>query len=144
MSSSTASPRRFRSKTLTAALAFLLGSIGAHRFYLYGFRDVYGWAHLLATIVGIPGFLLLAATQRSAGLGWWLAVPGAISLLAAFLAGAGPSVAVIARRDFARVERLMASIYERGPYQATVRTLAVHQSHEITADLVASAHGRTL
>jgi len=86
MSSSTASHRRFRSKTLTAALAFLLGSIGAHRFYLYGFRDMYGWAHLLATIVGIPGFLLLAATQRSAGLGWWLAVPGAISLLAAFLA----------------------------------------------------------
>ncbi|MBL3926471.1 NINE protein, partial [Bacteroides thetaiotaomicron] len=69
-----------------AALAFLLGSLGAHRFYLYGFRDVYGWAHLLATIVGIPGFLLLAASQRTAGLGWWLAVPGAISLLAAFLA----------------------------------------------------------
>ena len=86
MSSSTAPSRRFRSKTLTAALAFLFGSLGAHRFYLYGFRDVFGWAHLLATIVGIPGFLLLAATQRSAGLGWWLAVPGAISLLAAFLA----------------------------------------------------------
>ena len=78
MSSSTAPSRRFRSKTLTAALAFLFGSLGAHRFYLYGFRDVFGWAHLLATIVGIPGFLLLAATQRSAGLGWWLAVPGAI------------------------------------------------------------------
>jgi TM2 domain-containing membrane protein YozV len=86
MSSSTAPSRRFRSKTLTAALAFLFGSLGAHRFYLYGFRDVYGWAHLLATIIGIPGFMLLAATQRSAGLGWWLAVPGAISLLAAFLA----------------------------------------------------------
>ncbi|MEX3909044.1 NINE protein, partial [Paraburkholderia sp. BR14319] len=27
---------RFRSKTLTAALAFLFGSLGAHRFYLYG------------------------------------------------------------------------------------------------------------
>jgi homoserine kinase len=65
-------------------------------------------------------------------------------VLAAFLAGAGPSVAVIARRDFVRVERLMASIYERGPHQVTVRTLAVHQAHEITADLVGSAHGRTL
>ncbi len=86
MSSSTPSPRRFRSKTLTAALAFLFGSIGAHRFYLYGWRDVFGWAHLLGTLIGIPGFLLLSASERTAHLGWWLAMPGAISLLAAFLA----------------------------------------------------------
>ena len=86
MSSSTLPSRRFRSKTLTAALAFLFGSLGAHRFYLYGWRDVYGWAHLLATIVGIPGFMLLVASERTASLGWWLAVPGSISLLAAFLA----------------------------------------------------------
>ncbi|QCP50542.1 TM2 domain-containing protein [Trinickia violacea] len=82
---SSASPR-FRSKTLTAALAFLFGSLGAHRFYLYGFRDVFGWAHLVGTIIGIPGVLLLAATQRAATIGWWLAVPGAVSLFAAFLA----------------------------------------------------------
>ncbi|AHI73791.1 NINE protein [Burkholderia thailandensis] len=86
MSSSTSTPPRFRSKTLTALLAFLFGSLGAHRFYLYGWKDLAGWAHLLATIVGIPGFLLLAASGRAAALGWWLAVPGAISLLAAFLA----------------------------------------------------------
>lgn len=86
MSSSTPSPRRFRSKTLTAALAFLFGSIGAHRFYLYGWRDVFGWAHLLGTLIGIPGFMLLSASERTANLGWWLAMPGAISLLAAFLA----------------------------------------------------------
>lgn len=79
-------PSRFRSKTLTAALAFLFGSLGAHRFYLYGWKDLAGWAHLLATLVGIPGFMLLAASERTAALGWWLAVPGAISLLAAFLA----------------------------------------------------------
>ena len=40
---------RFRSKTLTAALAFFFGSIGAHRFYLYGMRDMYGWAHMVGT-----------------------------------------------------------------------------------------------
>lgn len=77
---------RFRSKTLTAALAFFFGSIGAHRFYLYGPRDVWGWAHLLGTVIGIPGFLLLVATQRESALGWSLALPGAVSLLAAFLA----------------------------------------------------------
>lgn len=86
MSSSPSTPPRFRSKTLTALLAFLFGSLGAHRFYLYGWKDLAGWAHVLATIIGTPGFLLLAATQRTATLGWGLALPGAISLLAAFLA----------------------------------------------------------
>jgi TM2 domain-containing membrane protein YozV len=77
---------RFRSKTVTALLAFLLGSVGAHRFYLYGPRDPFGWAHVIGTALGIPGVLLLAASERAAALGWALAVPGAISLLAAFLA----------------------------------------------------------
>jgi TM2 domain-containing membrane protein YozV len=86
MSTVASTSPRFRSKTLTAALAFFFGSLGAHRFYLYGLRDVYGWAHLLSTTVGIPGFLLLAATERASTLGWVLVIPGAISLLAAFLA----------------------------------------------------------
>lgn len=77
---------RFRSKTLTAALAFLFGSIGAHRFYLYGPRDVWGWAHVLGTLLGIPGVMLLIATERASLAGWALAVPGAVSLFAAFLA----------------------------------------------------------
>ena len=85
--SSTSSPLpRFRSKTLTALLAFLLGSLGAHRFYLRGWRDVFGWVHLIATALGVRGVMLLAATERTSTLGWALAVPGAISLLAAFLA----------------------------------------------------------
>ncbi|WP_159838089.1 hypothetical protein [Burkholderia sp. 8Y] len=75
----------FRSKTLTAALAFLFGSIGLHRFYLYGMRDKYGWAHTVGIVMGAVGYLLLAATDRTSVLGWMLAVPGAISLLAAFL-----------------------------------------------------------
>ena len=49
-------------------------------------------------------------------------------ILAAFLSGAGPSVALIAGRDFARLERLLASIYERAGSPATVRTLDVHQT----------------
>ncbi|MEK6350742.1 MAG: TM2 domain-containing protein [Burkholderia sp.] len=79
-------PPRFRSKTVTAALAFLFGSLGAHRFYLHGLRDPAGWAHLLGTLLGVPGLLLLAHTERASLLGWALAAPGAISLLAAFLA----------------------------------------------------------
>lgn len=49
-------------------------------------------------------------------------------ILAAFLSGAGPSVAVVARRDFARLEGLVASVYERAGVAVTVRTLSVHQS----------------
>lgn len=77
---------RFRSKTITAALAFFFGSIGAHRFYLYGTRDIYGWAHLIGTLIGIPGALLVVASDRTSMLGWVMAFPGAVSLLAAFLA----------------------------------------------------------
>lgn len=79
-------PVRFRSKTLTALLAFLLGSVGAHRFYLYGRRDLVGWAHVLGTALGVPGVLLLVVSHRSSMPGWVLAVIGASSLLAAFLA----------------------------------------------------------
>ncbi|WP_233863879.1 NINE protein [Paraburkholderia adhaesiva] len=79
-------PARFRSKTLTAALAFFLGSLGAHRFYLYGPRDVWGWAHVIGTLIGIPGVMLLVATERASIPGWALAVIGAVSVLSAFLA----------------------------------------------------------
>lgn len=48
-------------------------------------------------------------------------------ILAAFLSGAGPSVAIVARRDFPRLERLLASVYERAGSAAVVRTLDVHQ-----------------
>jgi homoserine kinase len=48
-------------------------------------------------------------------------------ILAAFLSGAGPSVALLARRDFPRLERLLTSVYERAGAPATVRTLEVHQ-----------------
>jgi TM2 domain-containing membrane protein YozV len=84
----TASTNRsgFRSKTLTAALAFLLGSLGAHRFYLYDSRDAFGWAHIAGTLAGIPGVLLLVASSRMSAVGWLLAIPGAVSLLVGFLA----------------------------------------------------------
>lgn len=75
-------------------------------------------------------------------------------VVGACLAGAGPSVALLARRDTSRVERLLAAVYERAGVAARVRTLAVHQrdsrgrsmagayeGNEMT-DAVASGHGR--
>jgi homoserine kinase len=58
-------------------------------------------------------------------------------ILAAFLSGAGPSVALVARRDFARLERLLTSVYERAGSPATVRTLAVHQRADAREALAA-------
>ena len=80
-----APPVRFRSKTLTAALAFLFGSLGAHRFYLYGFRDIFAWLHVVATAVGLLGLTLLASCKLASGAGWACSVVGYVTLLAAFL-----------------------------------------------------------
>jgi homoserine kinase len=48
-------------------------------------------------------------------------------VLGACLSGAGPSVAVFARRDFARIERLLQATCEAAGTPVTVRTLAAHQ-----------------
>src|SRR5207244_11008762 len=48
-------------------------------------------------------------------------------VLGAYLSGAGPSVAVLARRDFARVERLLQATCEAAGSPVTVKTLAAHQ-----------------
>ena len=49
------------------------------------------------------------------------------AVLGAYLSGAGPSVAVLARRDFARSERLLQTTCEAAGAPVTVRTLAAHQ-----------------
>ena len=49
-------------------------------------------------------------------------------VLGAFLSGAGPSVALLARRDFRRLEQMLAGLYERSGCAATIRTLDVHQA----------------
>jgi len=64
-------------------------------------------------------------------------------VLGAYLSGAGPSVAVLAKRDFARVERLLQTTCEAAGSPVTVRTLAAHQPTNTMRDAVASVHGRT-
>jgi homoserine kinase len=51
------------------------------------------------------------------------------AVLGAFLSGAGPSVAVLARQDLERVEQMLASMYERAGVAATVRTLKAHKNN---------------
>ncbi|MGB6054672.1 MAG: NINE protein [Burkholderiaceae bacterium] len=52
---------RHKNKTLATFLALVAGSIGAHRFYLRGSGDLWGWLHL-------------ASVPLSAAL--WAALPG--------------------------------------------------------------------
>jgi homoserine kinase len=54
-------------------------------------------------------------------------------VLGAFLSGAGPSVALLVRRDTARIERLLSSMYERAGVAVAVRTLAVHEEERAEA-----------
>ena len=48
-------------------------------------------------------------------------------VLGAFLSGAGPSVALLTRRDAAQVANRLSSMYERAGVEATIRTLCVDQ-----------------
>ena len=65
-------------------------------------------------------------------------------VLGAFLSGAGPSVAVLARHNCGRVEQLLTSLYEGAGSPAVVRTLSVHQSADAAPHTFAAAHGRTV
>jgi homoserine kinase len=74
-------------------------------------------------------------------------------VLGAFLSGAGPSVAAIARVDVApRVERLLAATYGRAGVDVTVRILAAHdgpssaapERSNRAADAAASVRGRAV
>ncbi|HEY2187132.1 MAG TPA: hypothetical protein VGH48_01060 [Caldimonas sp.] len=44
-----------RSRTVATWLAFIGGTLGLHRFYLYGVGDVLGWLHPWPTLIGAYG-----------------------------------------------------------------------------------------
>lgn len=67
-------PLRYRSKTLATWLALLLGTLGIHRFYLHGAKDLLGWLHPLPTLLGLAGVVRmqnLGQDDRTA----WLLIP---------------------------------------------------------------------
>ena len=71
-----------KSKTLATWIALLGGSLGLHRFYLYGFGDVRGWLFAVPTLLGAYG------VQRMRELGMddrlaWLLTPLLGAMLAA-------------------------------------------------------------
>ncbi len=64
----------YKSKTLATWLALLLGTLGAHRFYLHGWRDHWAWLHVPPTLLGLAGVVRmqnLGQDDRTA----WLLIP---------------------------------------------------------------------
>lgn len=63
---------RYRSKTLATWLALLLGSLGGHRFYLFGAADLWAWLHPWPTLLGAAGVLRMRALGQDDRLAWLL------------------------------------------------------------------------
>jgi hypothetical protein len=61
-----------KSKTLAAWLAFVGGTVGAHRFYLHGPRDWLAWLLPLLTLLGGYGVLRMWSLGQDDPLSWVL------------------------------------------------------------------------
>ena len=83
-----------KSKTLATWLALTLGSLGVHRFYLYGRRDKLAWLHPLPTLLGAAGALRMQNLGQDDHAAWLLIpVLGlmlSISMLTAIVYGLTP------------------------------------------------------
>lgn len=62
-----------KNKTLATLLALLGGPMGLHRFYLHGWRDVWGWFLPVPTLAGVVGVLRTQQFGIDDQLGWVLA-----------------------------------------------------------------------
>jgi hypothetical protein len=65
-------PPRYRSKTLATWLALLLGTLGVHRFYLHGMKDLLGWLHPWPTLLGLAGLVRLQNLGQDDRVAWLL------------------------------------------------------------------------
>ena len=61
-----------KSKTLATWLALLAGPLGAHRFYLYGWRDKLAWLHPLPTLLGLGGAIRMNNLGQDDHAAWLL------------------------------------------------------------------------
>jgi hypothetical protein len=62
----------YRSKTVAAWLALLLGALGVHRLYLKGPHDPWAWLHPLPTALGLIGVLRMRWLGQDDRLSWLL------------------------------------------------------------------------
>jgi len=62
----------YKSKTVVTWLALLGGSLGLHRLYLAGRRDVLAWLHPLPTLAGLVGVHRMLDLGQDDRLAWLL------------------------------------------------------------------------
>jgi hypothetical protein len=62
----------YKSKSLATWIALLGGSLGLHRFYLHGWRDVPGWLHPWPTLAGWAGVQRVLAFGQDDRASWLL------------------------------------------------------------------------
>jgi hypothetical protein len=62
----------YKSKTLAAWLALVLGAFGVHRLYLHGVRDRWAWLHPWPTLAGLFGLRRVQALGQDDQLAWLL------------------------------------------------------------------------
>ena len=61
-----------RSKSLATWLAVIGGTLGLHRFYLHGWRDLPGWLFPLPTLFGLAGLQRMRAFGQDDRVAWVL------------------------------------------------------------------------
>ncbi len=76
---------RSKSKSLATWLALLGGLLGAHRFYLYGRRDVLAWLHPVASLIGLAGVVRMRNLGQDDHAAWLLIPLFGLMLAAAML-----------------------------------------------------------
>jgi hypothetical protein len=62
----------YRSKALATWLALLAGALGAHRFYLHGWRDAWAWLHPWPALAGLIGVLRMRELGQDDHVAWLL------------------------------------------------------------------------
>lgn len=72
----------YKSKTLATWVALIGGSLGLHRFYLYGLGDRLGWLHPWPTLLGLVGLQRMRELGQDDRIAWVL-----LPLLGLMLAG---------------------------------------------------------
>jgi hypothetical protein len=74
-----------KSKTLATWIAIAVGGLGAHRFYLHGWRDAWGWLYPGPMLLGLYGVHRVRELGHDDRLAWVLLPLGGLAIAAAML-----------------------------------------------------------
>ena len=92
-----------RSKSLATWLAVIGGTLGLHRFYLHGWRDLPGWLFPLPTLLGLAGVQRMSAFGQDDRVVWvlipMLGLTISIAMLTAIVYGLTPDDKWAARHN---------------------------------------------